>query len=159
MHVGMPTLLNAVVFTTDPVVRMVESLFWRVPIEDERHMVFHVKRVPLVGAEADSYRERLAARRARMDLDQLELTRQIQVGHLRLEQVDRGRTDITRLEDGVAQEGQGRIVDREQERLGRGDVAIIRFRQIWLRELQALADGQPLKSWTRPAAMRPVGRE
>jgi 5,5'-dehydrodivanillate O-demethylase len=37
--------------------------------------------------------------------------------------------------------------------LGRSDVAIILMRKIWLRELRALAEGRPLKTWSLPATL------
>jgi len=60
------------------------------------------------------------------------------------------RPDIVNIQDHVAQQGQGAIPNREAERLGRSDVAIILLRQIWQRELNALAAGKPLKKWSRP---------
>ena len=42
------------------------------------------------------------------------------------------------------------IANREHERLGRSDAAIILLRQIWARELRALADGHALKAWRTP---------
>jgi 5,5'-dehydrodivanillate O-demethylase len=53
------------------------------------------------------------------------------------------------IQDHVAQQGQGVIADRDRERLGRSDVAVILLRKLWARELQALAEGRPLKEWTR----------
>jgi 5,5'-dehydrodivanillate O-demethylase len=50
----------------------------------------------------------------------------------------------------VAILGQGRITNRERSRLGRGDVGVILLHQIWTRELTALAEGRPLKQWSRP---------
>ena len=37
----------------------------------------------------------------------------------------------------------------EKENLGRSDTALILQRKIWVRELQALADGTPLTAWHR----------
>jgi 5,5'-dehydrodivanillate O-demethylase len=42
------------------------------------------------------------------------------------------------------------IADRERERLGRSDKAVILLRKIWERELRALAEGRPLKQWCWP---------
>jgi len=72
---------------------------------------------------------------------------------LRLDEVDPDRTDFTRLQDDIAQIGQSRIVDHSLERLGRADTGVILVRKIWRRELQALAESRPLKSWSRPAEM------
>ena len=43
--------------------------------------------------------------------------------------------NLINVQDYVAQRGQGVIADREHERLGRSDAAIILLRQIWAREL------------------------
>jgi len=59
------------------------------------------------------------------------------------------RPDLVNIQDHVAQEGQGAIPNREAERLGRSDTAIILMRQIWRRELRALAEGKSLKQWSR----------
>jgi hypothetical protein len=70
-------------------------------------------------------------------------------GRLGMDDVDPERVDMIRLQDDVAQIGQGRIADRGAERLGRGDVGVILIRRLWTRELQAMAEGKPLKNWTR----------
>ena len=51
--------------------------------------------------------------------------------------------------DEVGQGGQGAIADRNNERLGRSDIAVILLRKIWQRELRALAEGKALKKWSR----------
>lgn len=51
------------------------------------------------------------------------------------------------LEDIVAQQGQGEIVDRGLERLGRTDVGIARMRRIFAREYAAIREGLPTKKW------------
>jgi hypothetical protein len=45
--------------------------------------------------------------------------------------------------------GQGPIELRKKENLGRSDTALILQRKIWVRELQAFADGAPLTAWQR----------
>ena len=69
-------------------------------------------------------------------------------GELRLQDVE-DRTFIVNVQDYIAQVGQGAVADRTHERLGRSDSALILMRKLWLRELQALADGRPLKRWRR----------
>jgi hypothetical protein len=51
---------------------------------------------------------------------------------------------------GIAQMGQGAIADRENDHLGKSDVGVILIRKLWREELQALADGKPLRQWRRP---------
>ena len=67
-----------------------------------------------------------------------------------VEDVDRTRVDLVRLQDDVAQVGQGVVADRSRERLGRADAGIIAIRRVWTRELRALAEGRPLKQWRVP---------
>lgn len=57
--------------------------------------------------------------------------------------------ELTNAQDYVAQVGQGPVVDRTQERLGRSDAGVVFLRGLFLRELAALRDGRPLKRWTR----------
>lgn len=53
------------------------------------------------------------------------------------------------LEDAVTQGGQGQIVDRGLETLGRTDSGIAAMRRVFDREMRAAADGRPTKEWTR----------
>ena len=58
---------------------------------------------------------------------------------------------LTSAQDYVAAVGQGRIVDRTQERLGRSDMGIALLRRLYWREMQAIDEGQPGKLWQRLA--------
>ena len=55
--------------------------------------------------------------------------------------------EIVGIQDDVAQLGQGAIADRENEYLGRSDAGIVLLRKLWLRELDALAEGGRTKRW------------
>ena len=55
--------------------------------------------------------------------------------------------ELSRIEDYVAQVGQGAIADQSQFHLGRNDAVVILFRKIWERELRALLEGRPTKQW------------
>jgi 5,5'-dehydrodivanillate O-demethylase len=55
--------------------------------------------------------------------------------------------ELTRIEDYVAQVGQGTIADQSQFHLGRNDADVRLFRKIWERELRALSEGRPTKRW------------
>jgi 5,5'-dehydrodivanillate O-demethylase len=59
--------------------------------------------------------------------------------------------DIVGLQDDVVLTAQRAIPDREIEYLGRSDTGVVLLRQIWQRELAALAVGGQLKNWMRPA--------
>jgi hypothetical protein len=45
---------------------------------------------------------------------------------------------------------QGAIPDRDLDCLGPADSSVILTRNIWERELKALAEGRPLTRWVRP---------
>jgi 5,5'-dehydrodivanillate O-demethylase len=61
-----------------------------------------------------------------------------------------GRPDFLNIQDHVAQIGQGAIEDRNAERLGRSDAAIILLRKLWERDLRALAAGREPTRWVYP---------
>ena len=61
--------------------------------------------------------------------------------------VDPRRVDLVRLQDDIAQVGQGVRADRRYERFGRGDIGVAVTRRLWLRELKAMRDGGALKDW------------
>jgi hypothetical protein len=69
--------------------------------------------------------------------------------------VDARRCDLVRLQDDVAQLGQGRIADRSRDRPGLADAGVIALRKLWRRELSALSQGQETKTWKRCAGMGP----
>src|SRR5205807_4442095 len=60
------------------------------------------------------------------------------------------RPDVVNIQDYVAQAGQGRVINRDIEHLGRSDVLVIMFRKIWERELRALSRGEHTKDWNVP---------
>jgi 5,5'-dehydrodivanillate O-demethylase len=78
-----------------------------------------------------------------------ELARRVLHGEIHVDELG-DRPDIVNIQDVVAQVGQGQIADRDHERLGRSDTLIILLRKIWLRELQALDEGRPMKQWVQP---------
>ena len=56
---------------------------------------------------------------------------------------------LTTAQDYVAQVGQGTIVDRGIEVLGRSDAGIALIRRIFFREMDAIREGRPPKAWRR----------
>ena len=50
---GMPNTYNLTALPTDPDIGWQESLFWWVPVDDERHIQFSIHRVPVTGAVAE----------------------------------------------------------------------------------------------------------
>lgn len=127
---------------------------WRVPIDDESHFSPVATLVHVAPQDVDQYweaRQRHAAHLASLPPAE-EVAQQIIDGTLTLDDVT-DRPDLILVQDHVAQISQGVSVDRATEWLGRGDLAIIQLRQIWSREMAALAEGRPLKQWRWPSGV------
>jgi 5,5'-dehydrodivanillate O-demethylase oxygenase subunit len=79
-------------------------------------------------------------------------------GRMRIKDVDPYHPRLFHIQDSIATAGQGRIHDdRENEQLGRSDIAVIKLRQIYEREVSAIRDGKAIKQWKRPKEMMIVG--
>jgi 5,5'-dehydrodivanillate O-demethylase oxygenase subunit len=152
---GMPNIFYMTALPNDPDIGWQESLFWWVPIDDDRHMQFSIHRVPATGQAAQRIRDRRQQRRARIDLAHQEVCRQVLTGKIALRDVDPERVDMVRLQDDIAQIGQGRIAKPERERLGRADIGVVTLRRLWRRELGELASGGALKRWVRRPELVP----
>jgi 5,5'-dehydrodivanillate O-demethylase len=128
-----------------------DHIAWRVAIDDESHTSLMVNHVALTGEKAERYRERQARRSARRAAlsDPREAAQAVLRGELHVDDL-KDRPDIVNIQDYVAQVGQGTMPTFEDERLGRSDVLVALYRQIWARELQAFAERRPLKQWRRP---------
>jgi 5,5'-dehydrodivanillate O-demethylase len=128
-----------------------EAFAWRVPVDDLSHCSFNIALIHVSGEAAQRLRER--QRRQEETIANLpsanEMAARVLAGKISVHDIEE-RPDIVNIQDHVAQEGQGAIPNRDAERLGRSDVAIILLRQIWQRELRAMAEGKPLKQWRRP---------
>jgi 5,5'-dehydrodivanillate O-demethylase len=148
-QLGMPNIFYMTALPNDPEVGWQESLFWWVPIDDDRHMQFSLHRVPVTGEKARQMRERRQKRRSQIDLAHQDVCAQILAGMIHLTDLDLGRVDLVRLQDDIAQVGQGVIADRVAERLGRADIGTVTTRKLWRREIAAMLQGQPLKQWRR----------
>jgi 5,5'-dehydrodivanillate O-demethylase len=128
----------------------VDQIAWRVPIDDVHHQSFNLVLTHVTGEAAERFFARQAERQAQMaglpapD----ELVAKVLRGEIRIHDI-KDYPQIVYVQDSVAQAGQGIIYDRSQERLGRSDVQLLQLRKIWRRELQALAEGRPLKRWSR----------
>jgi 5,5'-dehydrodivanillate O-demethylase oxygenase subunit len=152
---GMPNVYYMTALPNDPDIGFQESLFWWVPIDDTSHMQFSIHRVPATGAVGERIRARRQKRRSEIDLAHQRICDDVLKGRLRLSDVDKNRVDLVRLQDDIAQIGQGRIADRTRERPGRGDIGVILIRKLWARELAAFAAGRPLKAWRRDHTVYP----
>lgn len=128
-----------------------DHLQWRVPVDDERHLVFSAYHVHLTEAEV---RERKLARdpeQVEEDLSVIAMAHQILSGQMDLDATGlRPGIRLTQVQDEATQVGQGRIPDSKIEHLGGADASVLFFRRLWARELQALAEGRSIKRWTPP---------
>jgi 5,5'-dehydrodivanillate O-demethylase len=126
-----------------------EFIAWRVPIDDERHVSFNVNMTHIKGEAAERLRQRQSERRPAPPGESASVAAaRILRGELEWSDVE-SRPDIVNVQDNAAQVGQGLIADRTHERLGSSDAGIVLLRRIWARELQAFAEGKPLKKWER----------
>jgi 5,5'-dehydrodivanillate O-demethylase len=145
---GMPNVFHHKAQPTDfAIAPYREFLAWWVPLDDENHIQFTVAAVRMSAELARKYVERREQRLAKRTQSREELCERILSGELTLDEIDRDSTDFLRLQDDLAQVGQGRIADHGNERLGQGDKAVIMLRKIWARELRALSEKRPLKQW------------
>jgi 5,5'-dehydrodivanillate O-demethylase oxygenase subunit len=136
---GMPNIL----FRLGP--RGGDALAWRVPVDDSRHVSYQLFLNKDESADGGQ-----VVVNTREHADTEEVARSILRGERVIAEFE-DRRDLVGIQDSVAQEGQGIIPDRHQDRLGRADMAVLMVRRVWMRELQALAEGRPLKQWARPA--------
>ena len=151
---GMPNILHIAALPNDPEIGWQESLFWWVPIDDASHIQFSIHRIPASGETVARIRARRQSRRSQIDTAHQDACTMILSGQARIEDFDVNRVDVVRLQDDVAQLGQGVIVDRSRENLGRADVGVTAIRRLWRRELNNLASGLPLKTWKKTSAIK-----
>jgi 5,5'-dehydrodivanillate O-demethylase len=130
------------------------KIAWTVPINDEKHAAFDVTLTPVEGDDARAY----AAARATQE-DEAEarwdLAEKILAGNMTLEDLPAGMSAYTSftIEDYCTQVGQGPIRGRGKEHLAASEGRLLLLRQLWLREVNALVEGRPLKNWTVPEVL------
>ena len=129
-----------------------DHLAWRVPIDDKAHTSFqldvtHIKE----GELGHRIKERHKARVGESGRSPNELGAAVLRGELRIQDLAESgeRANIVWIQDYAVQVGQGSPEERGKESLGVSDKLIILQRKIWLRELQAMLEGKPLKQWVR----------
>lgn len=145
---GMPNLAHIKVHPNDAEMAAYrEFIAWWVPIDDENHVQFTTYAVRLSEDMVRLYVERRDARVAKRSIPKEMLGEAILGGKMRLQDVVPDSTDLLRLQDDIAQTGQGSIADHQRERLGRSDKGVILVRKLWTRELRAMAEGTPLTDW------------
>jgi len=134
-----------------------EIYFSFTPIDDETHLWLITSHVKVTGAEADRFLAKKAqfAQKVRAAPKVMDLVQDVWSGRRRLVDID--HPELAMVQDIAVQAGQGRIADREKERLGRSDAGIILWRKMLRRELQAIAEGRAGKIWsTAPADVVPT---
>ena len=126
-----------------------DRLFWRLPVDDENCVSFVVDLVSLTGEAAKAYEERRREAREAVAVSPNAVAQAVLEGKLRLEDVAQELPIyyLFWIEDYVVQVGQGALAPRDGDTLGRMDQGVLLLRKIWERELRALAEGRPLKSW------------
>lgn len=130
---------------------------WRIPVTDTLHMTFIVQGVSIAGEDIDKFiaaRDEVNAQIAALESFK-DVSRRVMSGEIAMSDIP-PRPDITGIQDYVTQVGQGEIVDRSAEHLGRSDLAIVLLRRMWERELRALEMGEPLTSWEVPEMLAPT---
>ena len=147
-HYGMPNMSHITALPNDTSTAPYrEFLAWWVPVDDDNHIQFTVYAVRVSPAAAERYVELRDVRLSNRTVPKEVLAQAILEGRMRLEDVVPETTDLVRLQDDIAQIGQGEV-NRPNDRLGRSDASVILRRKLWARELQAFAEGRPLTQWT-----------
>jgi 5,5'-dehydrodivanillate O-demethylase oxygenase subunit len=154
-HILMPNCMYSMVF--EHFKGWAEHIAWRVPIDDRSHVSFMIDCVHKSGADAEEYTR--LRQQHRDELKKLEPTSQV------VDRIMRGeihaddlpwRPDIVLIQDGVALQGQPLWRNRRDDLLGASDRQVIMLRQIWAREMQAIAEGKPTKRWQVPRDLVPT---
>ena len=124
-----------------------EIFFSFTPVDDESHLWLITSQVKVTGQEAEKFLQKKAAylEACAKAPKVMDLVHDVWAGRRRL--IDVQHPDLAIVQDIAVQAGQGRIADRDNERLGRSDTAIILWRKILARELRAIAEGRSSKKW------------
>jgi 5,5'-dehydrodivanillate O-demethylase len=137
-----------------------ETYLIHVPVDDETHKFYASMSVIVPDAEREAYLEKYREYRALLDARPAhEIAEEVIAGEKTLADVLKNDEYpfMAVIEDMAAQPGQGRIVDRGDERLGRSDKGVILLRKLWARELQAFAETGKSKAWRTLDAMPELG--
>ena len=126
----------------------VDRFLWRVPIENDRCLGLGVDIVHLESEEARKKFLELSAETEPDGPSHVELGEKVLHGKAKIKNMNGADNyELTRIEDYVAQVGQGAMADQSNFHLGRNDAVVILFRKIWERELRALSESRPTKQW------------
>ena len=117
---------------------------WFVPVDDEHTAFYTARSAPIEGPEANGLRERLSAADRYNPTEEAE---KLFRGIMPADNAGDTATGLVNAQDYVVQVGQGTIVDRSRERLGKSDEGVIFLRKIFRRELTAVKAGKRTKGW------------
>jgi 5,5'-dehydrodivanillate O-demethylase len=121
---------------------------WRVPNDDVTMTTFSIR---LRQSEDGKASGEKTSHRHEIEPNPYQVTEDILAGKMRVQDLDPNYPGLFQVQDNLALAGQGRITDRSKDRLGQSDRGVILLRKLWARELNALARGEPVKEWRRPA--------
>jgi len=117
---------------------------WFVPVDDEHTALFTARSSPIRGDVAREFQSRLSSSGKYNPADHHE---ELFKGVMPGENVGEIATALVNAQDYIVQVGQGAVVDRSKERLGKSDAGVILLRKIFRRELDAIKKGQSGKNW------------
>lgn len=117
---------------------------WFVPVDDEHTAFFSSKSAPIAGEAAAEFETWLDTADPYNPADYHD---ELYRGEMPAEDVGISATGLLDAQDYVTQVGQGTVVDRTQEWLGRSDEGPILMRKIFRREINAMQKGLPIKVW------------
>jgi 5,5'-dehydrodivanillate O-demethylase len=163
-HMETPGGINASIFLMPHTIRLMIPVFNELsrltgpglrqtylihtPVDDFTHLNYVTQFVPLAPNQVEpylaAYEKNLAVRKA--SVTPVEAARAIMSSPARIEDYH-DHPMLVEIEDLIAQTGQGQIVDRFAEQMGRSDAGVMLLRRLMARELQALAEGRPTTRW------------
>jgi len=116
---------------------------WFVPIDDEHTGFFSARSAPVRGELGQEFHDWLSSCDSYNPADfHKELFKGV------MPDIDGNTINaLQNAQDYIVQVGQGPIVDRSKERLGKSDAGVILLRKIFRREVDAIKKGQPGKDW------------
>ena len=152
-HRLMPNASYFKVFPMDAESGWRDRAAWRVPVDDGHYVSFIADLVRVSGDAAQRYRERHSKSGKTSPRPIGELTSAVLSGKLAVEDVKDLGANVVFFQDEVALLAQGDIGKESDEHLGPADSLVSLQRQLWARELTALAQGRPLKEWKRPGEL------
>jgi len=125
-----------------------DSYIVLVPTDDENHRAYFTQNVHVNQKDMGAYQEMHERFREKVAAAPsiTQLTHEILAGkgHIN-DYLD--HPYLLLLEDAITQGGQGQIVDRSLELLGRTDAGVAAMRRVWDREIRSFAEGKPTKYW------------